>query len=94
MPRKSLSRIRLTGIGLTAMPAATVVALRGAVCPAERLERGSVALRRHRTPEVSGRTRGIRYEIAGCADRLGNAGLDAGFAQDDKVQAGGNDPGP
>jgi hypothetical protein len=91
---KSHFPTRLTGIGQTAMPAATVVAARGVVCPAERPERGSVALRLYGAPGVSGRMGGIRHEIAGWSDRLGDARMDAGFAQDNKVQAGGNDPGP
>jgi hypothetical protein len=93
MAAKTLSPIRLTGIGAFAMPAAPAVAGIGAVCSAERLGGESAVARLHQRPVVGGSDMQIRY-LARELDLLGAADRDAWFGQDNSEQAGGNDPGP
>lgn len=93
MTGKTLSPTRLTGIGFTAMPAATVVAGMGAVCSAERLGGESAAAWLHQPRVIGAGGMGIRSLVRGL-DRLGAADRDGWFGQDNSEQAGGNDPGP
>jgi len=93
MNAKPLSPIRFTGCDLTVLPAATVVAAKGKVCPALRPGRGGVASRGHRAPRVVRTTRGFGSGSIGSV-RLAAGCRDSRYEQHKSVQAGGAGPGP